>query len=209
MTDNSDHATCTCKVGSVLDTYDIPEYDERLVEYWTSNSERYSLRALADTFNRRVLRAAMASAGMQTLSGEVENLYRLLTGDDVTSGMRTQTRDQLRTNGVPIEDVEEDFVSHQTIYRHLTGCRNIERSSPDPDANGDRRDRGIQTVQSLRGKTLAVTANTIDRLVQSGDLTLEDFDVYVDITVACNDCGRQVPIEEQIERGGCPCHLDE
>lgn len=204
----TDSRQCTCKVGSVLEKYDITEYDDRLVEHWTGEGERYSVRTLADEFNKRILEAVLEDARMQTLSGEVENLYRLLTEDDVTSGMRTQTRDQLEQHSVSVDEVESDFISHQTIYRHLTGCRGVERTEPETGSEQDSVGKGAHTIQSLRGKTMAVTENTIDRLVSSDDLAIQDFDVYVDITVVCNDCGLQVSIDDLLDHGGCRCMDD-
>lgn len=197
---------CSCKVGSVLERYEIADYDERLVTKWTDEADRRSIRELTDAFNIRVLQAAMPDTGLQTLEGEVENIYRLLTADDITSGMRTQTRDQLRQDSVPIDEVESDFVSHQTIYRHLTQCHGIERTGT--DAGTDRKTQSIQTVHSLRGKTRAVTENIVERLVNGADVELDDYDVFVDVTIVCNECGRQHQVEALADAGGCPCRLD-
>ena len=78
------------KVSRLIDEYDLSGMDEQLIDSWTSDGDEHrSLRDLTVSFNRELLRTAMDDAGMTTLDGEVANTYRLLTADDVSTGVRT------------------------------------------------------------------------------------------------------------------------
>jgi hypothetical protein len=105
------------KVGRLIDGYDLgPEYGAELEAAWTDDGvERKSLRDLAEEFNRKLLAAAMSGAGMSTLDGEVDNIFRLLTEDDVTAGTRTDARSRLERNGIDVDQLERDFVTYQAI----------------------------------------------------------------------------------------------
>jgi hypothetical protein len=87
MADNSDARS---KVARLIEEYELGGIGEEFERRWTREEDRSSLRDLADEFNRRLLRAALERTGDAPLDGEVDNLYRLLTGDDVTSGVRQQ-----------------------------------------------------------------------------------------------------------------------
>lgn len=201
--DESDEAnqTHSCKIDRTAAAYDLPGEAERLAEYWTRDTDRYSLRELAVYFNRRLLRAAMEQAGLNPLDGEVENTHRLLTDDDVSPGMRTQARNQLQRHGVDIETVRSDFVSYQTVRRHLKQCLGAERAPRDSAAA----DTSAQRIAALQHRTVAVTENTLSQLQAAGNITYGDIDVFVDITVSCAECGRHATIQEFITNDGCHC----
>jgi len=74
---------------------------------------------LADYFNQELLEAATESAGATPLKGEVENLYHLFTDDDVTSGVREQTRNRLDQQGIDAERIEDDFVTYRSVQHCL------------------------------------------------------------------------------------------
>lgn len=61
----------------------------------------------------------MEDAGMDPLEGEVENAYRLLTEESVSSGVRTETRKKLERNGDGVNQVEADFVTYRVVRTDL------------------------------------------------------------------------------------------
>ncbi|WP_049898682.1 rod-determining factor RdfA [Halococcus agarilyticus] len=194
----------SCKLDRVIDEYELDRVAENLQEYWTREDERYSLRGLADYVNQAVLRTAMDREGLNPLDGEVENTHRLLTDDEVSQGVRTQAHSRLDRRGVDIDAVEGDFVSYQTVNRHLKECLGVERASAER-TDSDRVDSGAQRIAALRNRTVAVTENTLDQLRSSGALALGEPDVYVDVTVTCTDCGTHGTVQELIDDGGCGC----
>lgn len=196
---------CDCKVGRVADRYDLSDADHELRTRWQGEGgEKHSLRKLETYLNRRVLEAALREAGVETLHGEVENLYDLLTGDGTSEAARVEARQRLERDGVDIEQVERDFVSHQSIHTHLRECLDVNH---DP-GEGATVERGSSTVYALRNRTETVTAGTLERLRDSGALDLDAFDVYVDVRVACEECGRFHDIGSLFEAGGCECQLN-
>lgn len=205
MSKLSPETDCQCKVGRGLDTFGLEDVNQELVGRWRGDSrDRQSLRELSEYFNRQLLAAELERAGNVPLDGEAANIYRLLTDEEVSSGVRTQTRRRLQAAGVDVELTERQFVSHQTIHSHLTDCLDVSREAdpPDPDA---RRDTDRDRIRALQRRTEAVTVDALDRLVEDDALALEAFDVLIDVTVLCDNCGRQHDVGDLLAAGGCAC----
>lgn len=191
------------KVRRLIDEYDLDGEGERLEELWTADREdRLSLRELADDFNRRLLRAIMVESGMNPLDGEVANTYRLLTDDDVSSGMQTQARQTLEREGVDVDGLKKNFVSHQAIHTYLTKYRGVKR---DEQTDEDRVQKGLDTIQRLRSRTAAVSENIVENLASTDRIQVGDFEVLVDVRVFCRDCGTQYDVQDLLDEGHCEC----
>ncbi|WP_254538553.1 rod-determining factor RdfA [Halomarina litorea] len=176
------------KVARLIDDYELTGMGADLEARWTDEEgDRMSLRELADYFNRRLLAAAMEDARMRPVDGEVENTYRLLTAKDVDAGNRTTARRRLEREGVDVESLDHDFVSHQAVYTYLTGERGVES----PERGGDPLESSRETLQKLQSRTVAVTENTLERLKRADYMGAGDYDVLVDIRVVDRDTGRQ------------------
>ncbi|WP_049913230.1 rod-determining factor RdfA [Halococcus thailandensis] len=190
------------KVARLIDEYDLDGIGAEMERRWTApDDERTSLRDLATHFNQRLLAAAMATAGLQPLSGEIENTYQLLTDEETSSADRTQTRRQLERDGVPVEELQSDFVTYQAIRSYLIEHRGAEYTADD-------RDRTVveaENVQRLRGRVETVTEEKLDRLRRNTEFDLGEFMLFVDVSVLCEDCGQRYGIDELLERGGCDC----
>lgn len=203
----ADHATgsgadtsdCDCKVGRVMTRWDLTGLDGEMAERWRAGEA--SLRTLEREFNVAVLRAAARDAGMSPLEGEADNLHRLLTDDEVTSGMRVQARRRLENDGLDVDRVLSAFVSHQTVYNHLTGCLSVERESDDRDPVAAAEDR----IRPLQSRLEAVATDALESLGNDGDVTAGSLDVYVDVSVSCADCGTRRELGEFLDAGGCDC----
>ncbi|WP_293033569.1 rod-determining factor RdfA [Natronococcus sp.] len=195
-------ATC-CKLGRVAEAYSLSGLDEDLVSYWTgAGDEQYSTRELATIVNQRILEAAFETAGVSYKQGEIENTYRLLSADDVTSGTRVQTRNELERDGIPVDDVESDFVSHQTVYNHLTKCLEAELATPSDE---ERLERAEEKLGALQNRTEAVTGDTIAQLRRNDVVDVGEFDVLVSVTVTCEECQQQYTVRELLEERACDC----
>jgi len=189
------------KVSRVIEKYGLEGMGQQLEAKWTADGdESRSLRELADAFNREVLTAAMEEAGMRALDGEVDNLYRLLSDDDVSAGVRTEAESRLKRGGVDGGDLRGDFVSHQAIHTYLTKYREVEyeRDRPDPEES-------TAKLRRLQNRTRAVSEDTLDRLRDSGAVAIDDYDVFVGVQVLCHECGRQTEIGDLLDDGGCQC----
>lgn len=198
-----DAADARYKVARVLSKYSLEEEAEELGDLWLgTGDEQYSLRELADRVNVSLLRAAMVEAGLDPLDGEVENAYRLLTDDDVSAGMRTQQRQELERAGVDVDEVLSDFVTHQAVHTYLTKGRGLEKPAGD---DRRQRERDFETLRRLQSRTGVVTESTLERLRDTGRVTLGEFDVFVSVSVFCRDCGTQRTLDELVETEGCEC----
>lgn len=197
--DGSDAPGCECKVGRVINRWDLAGMNDELAERWRTGEA--SLRALEREFNVAVLRAAARAAGVTPLEGEAENLYRLLTDDDVTGGMRVRARRRLESEGLDVDRVRSDFVSHQTVHNHLTGCLGVERERQDRDPVATAEDR----IRPLQTRLEAVASDALTGLGNDGHMTAGDLDVYVDVAVVCDDCGVRRELGAFLAAGGCDC----
>jgi len=191
------------KIERLIDTYDLIGLGDELERRWTATGDdRLSLRDLETLFNERLLEAAMRDAGSGSLEGEIETLYRSLTGDDTSSGVRTEARSRLSRAGVEIEQLERDFVSYQAIRTYLKDRRGAERDER-TDAEQIAKDR--ESIQRLRSRTSAVTEDKLHRLRDTGRIDLGSFRLFTELNVLCEECGSQYPVEELLDRGGCDC----
>lgn len=200
MASEASERVCGCKLGRVAERRDIQSVLDHLET--VRREQDGSLRQLAAEFNRRVLAHALEANGHVPLQGEAANLYRLLTADDVSGGMRTQARHRLQDHGVDVESLEADFVSYQTVNRHLKGCLGHPGTdSAETISVTDAEDR----LYALRNRTEAVTDETIGQLAGADVIDIGTFEVAVDIGVTCTDCGSQLAIAELFSRKECQC----
>jgi len=188
----------TCKVDRVAEVRGLSELDDQLRERWTGGT---SLRDLETYVNEQVLRAAMRTAGMDPIDGEVATLYRILSNDEVSVGERVTAESRLERNGVDLAEVRDDFVSYGTVRTHLRDCLNVETSREESFDVDDAR----RTVLRLLSRTEAVTERTIERLTNTDALTVPDPSVGLSLRVACGDCGDEYTFSELLRRGGCSC----
>jgi hypothetical protein len=192
------------KVARLIDEYGLGhEFGDRLEDRWTADGDRReSLRTLADRFNERLLEAAMTDAGLSTVDGEIANMYRLLTDDNVSSGNRTEARRRLEREGIDVDRLETDFVTYQAIRSYLTEYRDAEY---DDEGDRSRPERVVQTIQRLTSRVRSVAERNLAQLRGTDRLTLGEFRLFVEISVLCEDCGSQYELVELLTRGGCDC----
>jgi len=191
------------KVERLLSEYDLSGFGQELERYWTGEAgEEYSLRELADVFNRRLLEQAMGEADAPAIDGEVENYYRLLTDENVSAGQRTEARSRLERAGVDVDGLETDFVSHQAVHTYLTERRGAVHEEATPE---ERIERNVATLRRLENRVETVAENVISSSREAGLVDVGEFDVLVSVTVTCRACGSQSSATELLERGHCGC----
>ncbi|MDQ2053839.1 MULTISPECIES: rod-determining factor RdfA [Halobellus] len=194
------------KVARLISEYGLDGLGDELEARWTGDGvERTSLRDLADYFNERLLEQALIDAGMSALESDVSSTYENLTDDDVSTGVRTDTRNRLEQNGVDVDALESDFVSYQAIRSYLTEYRDAEyrRLSDEEKVEKD-----LQSIQRLMTRTLSVTEERIEKLRETGRIDVDEFEVLLDVQVLCQNCGEQYSISEFLEQRGCECQRD-
>jgi DNA-binding transcriptional ArsR family regulator len=196
---SSDGISACCKVGRTASAYGLDGLDEALATGWRGD-DSVGVRELASRVNRRVFAAAMREAGLSPLDGEPENLLRLLTDDDVPGSRRLDTRRRLEREGVDVDGVLEDTVSHQTVYNHLRDCLGVSKGTDE-----DRLERRGSTLYALKNRTETVTRETLASLRDGGEIDLGEFDVIVDVRVVCESCGRSHELSTVLDEAGCGC----
>ncbi|MFC5369191.1 rod-determining factor RdfA [Salinirubrum litoreum] len=190
------------KVERLLAKYELDGLGAELEARWTGPpGERESLRTLATAFNRRLLEAAMRDAQLNPLAGEVENLYRQLTSDEVSRGVQTEVETRLAHRGVDVETLDSEFVTYQAIRSYLKDVRGATyETSP-----SDTYEQGQRQLERLIGRTTAVVEQKLEQFVGAGRLTLGSFHVQTAVTVYCEDCERQYDLSAVLAAGGCDC----
>lgn len=190
-----------CKVDRVSARWSLSGIDDRLRERFEDGE---SLRDLETYYNEAVLRAAMESAGMETIDGEVSNLYRLLTDDAVSAGGRVDAASRLERNGVDRASLVDDFVSYGTIRTHLSDCLDVRTGRDETvTVDGER-----TTVLKLVSRTESVAGRTVERLAERTGLTIPAPSVTVSVRVACLECNSEYSFTGLLDRGGCSCESD-
>lgn len=189
------------KVGRLIEKYDLIGLGSELEARWKgTDRERSSLRELADYFNRELLRAAMTSAGIAVTEHDIEHVYSALTDSDVSSEARVQKRRELEQDGVAVDELDREFVSHQAVYTYLRKYRGAEYEN-----NRDRLESATETLQRLRSRTTAVTERTVETLANADRISVGSFDVFVDVRIHCSDCSGDYGVVDLLKRGGCDC----
>lgn len=189
------------KVARLIEEYNLEGIGEEMERLWTDEQDRRSLRDLAKYFNHAIIEVVLENAGVQLLDGEIENIYRLLTDEEVGNADRTRARRRLEREGIDVDGLSDDFVTYQAIRSYLQGHRGAEYTP-------DRRDpieRELTNVRQLQGRIDSVTEGKLQQLRESDDVELGDFRTIVTIQVYCEDCNSQLAVEELLEQGGCDC----
>ena len=189
------------KIVRILGKYDLDGLGDELVQGWTASEDRASLRELAKNINLLVLSTRMQEVGMDPVEGEVENIYRLITDEEVSPGNYTQAKRRLERHGIDVEDLTNDFVSRQAVHTYLTKYRNATY----PERSGDRLKRDSEYLYNLKRRIRTITENKLQSLVETDRLALGEFTVVLDLQVFCEKCQSQYDVVELLERGGCDC----
>ena len=147
---DSERKRSRTKIDRVVERYGLRRIPEQLRDLWLgTGDEQRSTRELADWFNRQVLGAAIADLPAVTISGDVDQIYTQLQGED--SADRRLIRDRLMQRGVDIDEVEANFISHQTVYRYLTEELGVQQPTPSPEEQAERANECGRTPE--RGDT--------------------------------------------------------
>jgi hypothetical protein len=164
------------KVARLIQQYELTGLGAELEARWTGDGvERTSLRDLAEYFNRKLLAAALREAGRTPLDDEVASLYHDLTGDDVSQGVKTDTRTALATDGIDVDALEREFVTYQAIRSYLNDWRGAEYRHPSDEEKlaADR-----ETIQRLLTRTLTVTEDRLEQLRETDRIAAAEFELF-------------------------------
>lgn len=191
------------KVGRLIEKYSLDGVEAEFAAEWTrDDGERSSLRELADEFNRRILAAVLRDANINPHEHDIADLYHVLTGDEVSSGVQVQSRRELEQDGVAIDEVESDFVTYQAVYNFL---REYCDTTYQPLSDDEQLESDRERINRLMSRTRAVAESDLERLRQTDRITLGDHDVFVDVQVYCQECDTQYTLNDLLTNGSCDC----
>jgi hypothetical protein len=196
--------TYRSKVDRLITEHELEGLGDELERRWTREEDRDSLRDLAEYFNRQLLERAVETSRLEPIEGEIDNIYRILREDGVSSGVRQETKNRLSQHGIDVESLEADFVTYQAVRTYLQNYRNVESPDTTPDARSHRESKQ-STVQQLTGRLRTITTDALTELKKAGHLTLGEFEVIVSVNVHCTDCGLRLSVTELFREGGCQC----
>lgn len=193
---NQDAEPC-CKVSRIGREYHIPNLDQELIR---RRDHGDSLRDLAAYLNKEILAEALGSAAREVI-GDADSIYDVLHGDDVNRSRKAELRSKLLRNDVDIDEVESDFVSHQTVRNHLHDCREIDTSRESTaDIEGARK-----TIEWAQARSEGVIEQTLERLRSADEISERPTEVTQSVRIACSACGSTYRIEAFLEQRGCDC----
>ncbi|WP_135662704.1 rod-determining factor RdfA [Halorhabdus rudnickae] len=196
----SEEAQPCCKIARVADDYNISEIDAKLIK---RREQGDSLRDLATYLNKQILSESL-NTGTREVVGDADSIYKVLRGNDVSRSRQVELRSKLDRNGIDIEAVERDFVSHQTVRNHLHDCKAIDtgrKSTVDVDD-------AQKTIEWAQARSEGVIEQTLKRLRNAGNVADTPTEVTLSVRVGCSACGRTHRIEDYLEQGGCNCQTD-
>jgi hypothetical protein len=202
MTDSSTTRP-SCKVARVIDEHDLDNLGTELEDYWTADgSERLSLRNLADFLNKRILEQVIGDSDLNSFEVDVDSMYENLTSDDVSTGVRTETRNQLEQHGVDVGDLLSDFVTYQAIRTYLNEWREVEYETI---TDSEKIEKDLQSIQRLITRTQSVTEDRIEKLRDTNRIDIDEFGVLINAEILCQNCGKQYSLQSFFEERGCDC----
>lgn len=186
-----------CKVCRVLSERGLEHYNERMVSMWTGE-ERVGYRQLARWLNVRLLRREMDRAGLPTLGEEAESKYERLQDDDATS---SEVENMLRSEGLPVDKLQNDFVSYGVIRTHLKDCLDAEY---EPQDSGDWESEAVEFTKTHAYEKIEDAVRSLqnkNQLEAGGEVSL-----HIEVKVECEECQTRVPLSRAIRRGAvCDC----
>lgn len=184
------------KIERNIEKYDLDELPETLRR---RRQDGDSLRDLEQVVNIRILERALTKHGGAGVVGDAASLYEILARDDVSAGRRTDVVRQLSNSGVPVDAVERDFVSYETVRAYLQDGLDIDTSQSSPATL----ESGRNTVEWAQARCTAVVERTLKRLHESDALDAEQTSVTISVRVTCEETGETYRLSEFIDRGGC------
>ena len=189
---------CNCKVDQKAEEYNLADLDENL--YYRHQTDGASLRDLEEYVNKRILESTLEDVDIVLLDG-VDSVYQVLKNDEISEGKRVEISSRLAHVGVDIEKLERDFVTYQTIRKHLREGLDIDtgKSKKLDTAAADTR------IQRLQSRSEAVIMETLQQLRRTEKLETGTLDLIMSAYVTCEDCSNSYQLRELLENGKCQC----
>jgi hypothetical protein len=146
----------------------------------------------------------MNEVDIGTHSYDIERVHRLLTDDKVSTGARTRIRGRLKQDGIDVEQLESDFVSHLAVRTYL---QHHDATRAESDINQVMKE--AQRIQRLRSRTTTVTESKLKQLRATDRILIGDFRILTEIQAFCEECETGYDIDELLSQGSCTCSIED
>lgn len=196
MTRNGRDDLCECKIGRKADKYGLGNLDR---EISARRTDGMSLRDLAEFVNIQITEEAINAADAD-IAGDAASVYEALDEDGVIE-RRVQLQDQFATVGIEIEELEDDYVSYQTVRHHLQDCLEMDTSRQGIESVAE----GREVINWARNRDQEIIERTLNRLRRVDEIETGSLNVILTATVECRDCGDSLRIETLLKNGTCEC----
>jgi uncharacterized protein YnzC (UPF0291/DUF896 family) len=202
-----------CKVGRITLEYQLDKtvldrrtIDDELEARWLGKMDypEVGVRKLVNWYNQKIVRQTYMDANRETVSPRVKTEYEIINNEDHPDHEELLT--DLETSGVDVEKLTADLIPDATMYRHLTSCLNLEKSSESNTESSEtwknQVDFALDTVEDKVGRALKSLENsgTLPNATRAG--------IETKIIVQCPECGTQVALSRAAKRGYiCEDHM--
>lgn len=176
------------KLGRIKDKYDLTGLDETLRVRYRSGED--SLRTLAAFVNRQI-----TAAFLEQYPYAPNYVYEVLGpgGDDVSTRERNDLRRRLRADGLDIDELTADWVSHMAVRTYLqddldldTGRRS--RTERDPE----------ETLEKLRGLISRDERIVEEALKATDGVDVADVSIHAEVYVLDDETGETTRVERYL-----------
>lgn len=198
-----DYEHC-CKVGRTADKYDLSpgsegDLNSYLAARWLGRDgyPETALRPLTDWFHTSILVEVYTEYGRNTIETRVDSDYEALTGDD--DERRKLVIEDMETDGIDGRDILDDFVSPPTLYRHLTNCLDLEKTSDTGDGDSEWEQNKLEYTRQVARENVEDVLRSWENKGEVPNATQSD--ISVRLYVECPVCLTQVDIDRAHRRG--------
>lgn len=176
------------KLGRIKDKYDLTDLDETLRVRYRSGED--SLRSLAAYVNRQI-----TAAFLEEHPYAPNYVYEVLgpDGDDVSTRERNDLRRRLRADGLDIDELTEDWVSHMAVRTYLQDDLDLDTARPSRTARDPE-----ETLEKLRGLISRDERIVEEALKATESVDVEDISIHAEVYVLDDETGETTRVERYL-----------
>jgi len=199
-----------CKVGALIEQYNIEsastetDVQDYLIQRWVGRGEYTptGLRPLKDWLNKQVLKTVYTNNNRDTFDSRIASEYEALTGEDVD----TAILEDLSADGIEPEALRSDLISTATLYRHLTNCLEVDKSTESENTPTEWERDKLEYAKTVVEKSLQDSLQSLDN---KGKLPgASNAAIATEVVLSCPECNTQVGFERALARGYiCQDHM--
>ncbi|WP_248518111.1 rod-determining factor RdfA [Salinarchaeum laminariae] len=193
-----------CKVAAAADRRGLATLDEELRQL--RKDQDASLRELAKYVDEQLLESALREAGVEIAAdpGTVRSVVIGTPAEEmsVDVAVRERIATALDRSDVDVGSLEREFVSHETVRRHLNDHLGVDtaRSRADPSVEETR-----EMIASIIERDRSVVEQSLGSLRRADRLDSGPLEASLTVRVTCPDCEETYAVDELLDEASCAC----